>query len=68
MASGYDIGGFDEHADRANNYIGAANMADRENPHVAAALARAEAQLAVACAIRELAAAVRAATGAAAAL
>jgi hypothetical protein len=68
MASGYNAGGFDEHADRANNYIGAANLAGRDNPQVAAALARAEAELCIAHAIKELAAAVRAATGTAAAL
>jgi hypothetical protein len=56
--AGYDAG-FEEHAERANNYIGAANLSGRENPAVNADLARAEAQLAVAYAIKELAAAVR---------
>lgn len=65
--AGYDAG-FEEHAERANNYIGAANLSGRENPNVNAELARAEAQLAVAYAIRELAAAVRASAGIPAAL
>jgi hypothetical protein len=59
---------FAEHVDRASNYIGAANQRGRDDPHVAAVLARAEAELAVAYAIKELAAAVREATGATAPL
>ncbi len=51
------------HVGRANNYIGAANLAarvnDGESPAIAAALARAEAILALADAVDRLAAAVR---------
>lgn len=57
------MAGLDSHHERANNYIGAAHQAAREDPTVTAALARAEAVLALADAVDRLAAAVLTAGG-----